>query len=458
MDRRTFLRLAGSAAAVAATGIGASCGSGSDDDQAKGEPTNDANAGGASPKQLRVAQWIHYVPAYDAWFDNEFARRWGQDHDVEVVVDHLPVDELPIRGDSEAAAKQGHDLFGFVNPRAALEEDVIDHREIVDEVTAKVGKMTSHVERSVYNPKTKKFFAFPDYWAAGPILYRVDLWDQLEPGLRPTTWDVIRRAGGSLKARGHPLGLGISTDLDSNWTLNTLLHSYGASVQDENANVTINTPATVEAVKVCAEIYRTGMTEEVFAWDGASNNRILTSGRGSLILNSVSAVRAAEQQDPELAAKIALAPAPAGPSGDQPRSTYVVGSYVIWKFSPNVELAKQFLVDLSLAYREATRRSGFQNLPAFAGAVPDLADVLANDSVARPRDKYALLAEASTWATNLGSPGPFNAAIDEVLNLSLLSKMFSAAARGQRSPADAVAAAEAEMRPIFDKWRERGKI
>ena len=59
---------------------------------------------------------------------------------------------------------------------------------------------------------------------------------------------------------------------------------------------------------------------------------------------------------------------------------------------------------------------------------------------------------------HIGSPGFLNAAIDEIINLPLLSKMFSAAARGQMSPADAVAAAEAEMRPIFDKWRERGKI
>ena len=458
MDRRSFLRLAGGAAAVAATGTVKGCASGAEDDQAKGQPANGPQAGAEAPKQLRIAQWIHYVPAYDAWFDNEFARRWGEDHDVEVVVDHLPVDELTIRGDSEAAAKRGHDLFWFINPPAALEDDVIDHREIVEEVTAKVGKMTPHVERSVYNPKSKSFFAFPDYWAAGPVLYRVDLWDQLEPGLRPTTWDVIRRAGAPLKARGHPLGLGISTDVDSNWTLNTLLHCYGASVQDENANVTINSPATIEAVKICAEIYRTGMTDEVFAWDGASNNRLLTSGRGSLILNAVSAVRAAEQQDPDLAANIEVMPAPVGPTGEQPRSTYVVGTYVIWKFSPNADLAKQFLVDLSLSYREALLRSGFQNLPAFPGAVPDLTDVLANDPVARPPGKYALLAEASAWATNLGSPGSLNPAIDEVLNLGLLSKMFSVAARGERSPAEAVAAAEAEMRPIFDKWRERRKI
>jgi multiple sugar transport system substrate-binding protein len=177
-----------------------------------------------------------------------------------------------------------------------------------------------------------------------------------------------------------------------------------------------------------------------------------------LIVNAVSAVRAAEQQDVELASKIALAPAPTGPSGNQPRSTYAVATYVIWKFSPNPDLAKQFLVDLALSYRDACLRSGFYNLPPFPGAVPDLADLVRKDPMARPSDKYAVLAEAANWSTNLGSPGVFNAAVDEVISTSLISKMFSAAARGEMSPADAVAAAEAEMRPIFAKWRERGKI
>ena len=200
------------------------------------------------------------------------------------------------------------------------------------------------------------------------------------------------------------------------------------------------------------------MTDEVFAWEASSNNRLLTSGRGSLVLNAVSAVRAVEQQDPELAARIALAPAALGPSGNRPRCTYVVGGYVIWKFSPQAELAKQFLVDLALSYRHPFLRSGFYNLPAFPGAVPDLAALVARDPVASPPGKYALLVDATGWSTNLGSPGTLNAAVDEVLNRFILSRMFSAAARGELSPADAVAAAEAEMRPIFDKWREWGKI
>src|SRR5687767_14406358 len=243
--------------------------------------------------------------------------------------------------------------------------------------------MVPLVERSVFNPKTGVLFAFPDHWSAAPIHY------------------------------GHPLGLGISTDPDSNWTLNTLMRCYGAAIQDENANLTINSPATIEAVKVCAEIYRTGMTDEVFAWDASSNNRLLTSGRGSLVLNAISAVRAVEQQDSELASKVALSPVPIGSAGDRPRGTYLVGSYVIWRFSPNIELAKQFLVDLSLAYRDAFQQSGFYNLPAFPGAIPDLSALVAKDPTARPQDKYAVLADATRWSTNAGSPGPLNAAVDE---------------------------------------------
>ena len=457
LDRRDFLRLA-AGGAVCAAAAGAGCSSGADEPKESAAKGSGPGSGNAASRELRIAQWSHFVPAYDTWFDNEFTKRWGERNDVNVVVDHIPVDELPFRGDAEAAAKRGHDLFWFINPRAALEDDVINHREVVEEVSGKLGKMVPLVERSVLNPKTGAFFAFPDHWSAGPANYRVDLWDQVQPGLRPSTWDDVRRAGIMLKPREHPLGLGISTDVDSSWTLNSLLHCYGAAIQDESANLTINSPATVEAVKVCAEIYRTGMTDEVFAWDGFSNNRLLTSGRGSLIINAVSAVRAAEQQNPELASKIALAPVPIGSAGDRPRSTPAIGSYVIWKFSPNIDLARQFLVDLSLGYRDAFLQSGFFNLPAFPGAVTDLAELVAKDSAARPQNKYAVLADAAGWSTNIGSPGHFNAAVDEVFNLFILSKMFSAAARGEKSPAEAVAAAEAEMRPIFEKWRERGKI
>jgi multiple sugar transport system substrate-binding protein len=451
MDRRSFLRLAGGATTAAAFGSG--CSSGSDDKGARAAAATSGPGGGK--RTLRIAQWVHYVPDYDAWFDDDFARRWGETHDVKVVVDHLPVTELSIRGDAEAAAEEGHDLFWFINPRAALEDDVIDHREIVEEVEAKLGPMTPLVDRSVRNPKTGKYFAFPDYWVANAVHYRADLWEQADPGGRPDTWDDILRAAPALKAIGHPVGLSLADgDGDANVSLMGLMHAFGSAIQDQEASVVINSPATVEAVKLQSAIFRAGMTDEVFSWDGTSNNRHLASGKGSLILNAISALRAIEAQDPVLARKVELLPTPAGPEGRAGTGLYVMGVSVIWRFSPNQELAKRFLADLVLNYREPFRRSGLYNLPAFPGAVPDLKELTA----AEVTGKYAFLADATAWSTNLGHPGHVNAAIDEVVNQYLIPKMFAAAARGDMTAEDAVKAAEAQIKPIFEKWRKQGKI
>ena len=240
-------------------------------------------------------------------------------------------------------------------------------------------------------------------------------------------------------------------DPDATVSLMGVMLAYGSSVQDQDGNLTIDTPATVEAVKVMAAIYKGGMNPEVLSWDGTSNNRYLAGGTGSIILNPVSAIRAIEKQDPELALKIGISPLPAGPAGN--RSPYFVGSSVVWKFSRNPEMAKQFLVDLAVQSRDVLTQSEFYNLPSFPAAVPDLRELVATGT-----GRYALLADAPTWTTNLGHPGPANAAVEEVFEQAIVPKMFAAVARGELSAEEAVRRAHAQAVPIFDKWREQGKI
>ena len=235
------------------------------------------------------------------------------------------------------------------------------------------------------------------------------------------------------------------------------MFAYGASVQDEEANVVIGRPATVEAVKVGAEIYRTGMTPEVFGWnDPVADNRSLLSGQASLIIDPLSSVRAAEKQNKDLAPKLALARVPAGPTG--PTGGALSHSYLIWNFAEQTELAKEFLVDLVTNYREAFVRSEFYNLPAFPGGVQDIEGILAADTASDPKGKYSVLAKAAEWSTNFGHPGNDNAAIDEVLNQYIVPKMFAAAARGDMSAEAAVREAETQVKAIFDKWRGQGRI
>jgi multiple sugar transport system substrate-binding protein len=455
LDRRQFLRLTGGAAAVAAAGVLGACGSGSKK-QPSAAATKTSGPGGGE-RTLRVSQWAHFVPGFDDWFDNEFARRWGEEHDIEVIVDHVPFNEATARADTEAARGEGHDVFGFVWASSArFEDQTLDHGEIVEEVRAKLGSMHPLVEQSIFNPKTKRYVGVSPYWVPNVSTYRRDVWEALGSEQGPKTYDDLLRAGPRLKTLGHPLGLSLGEgDPDADEALMALMFAYGAFIQDEEANLTIDGPATVEAVKMMTAIYRSGLTAEVLAWDGASNNRYLASGTGSLIINPISAIRAIEKQDPELAAKVGLAPLPAGPAGNQ--APYIVSTNVVWKFARNPEAAKQFLVDLALASRELLVRSEFYNLPSFPASIPDLPAVLAGDT-AKPAGKYSFLADAQSWTTNLGHPGPANAAAEEVFEQAIVVRMFAAAARGELSAEEAVKRAHAQAVPIFDKWRERGKI
>ena len=455
LDRRQFLRLATAGAVCAAAGA---CSSGSGGAKDKKTGAADDSKSGAAPKQLRIAQAAHFVPGYDTWFDNEYTKVWGERNDVEVIVDHIPASELGARAAAEANTRRGHDLFAFLTSApAAFEDDVVDLRDVVEEIQAKVGNANQLTERSAYNPKTKKWFGLPDYWTPQVVSYRTDLWTGLGSGGRPDTWADLVTAGASLKAGGHPLGINMSQDPDGNLNLIALLQAYGASLQSEEGMVTLNRPATVEAVKVATALWSRGQGPETLSWNDASaNNRHLAGGKGSLIINPISALRAVEKQDPAIAGKIGLASPLAGPVTRLAPPALSV--YIIWNFAEKQELAKRFLVDLVMAYREAFIRSEFYNLPAFPGSVPDLADLVAKAPGVEPAGKYALLAQAVDWSSSVGHPGHTNAAIDEVSNQYIIPKMFATAIRGEMTAEAAVAAADAEVRKIYDQWRDRGKI
>jgi len=66
--------------------------------------------------------------------------------------------------------------------------------------------------------------------------------------------------------------------------------------------------------------------------------------------------------------------------------------------------------------------------------------------------------DISDWVTNVGHPGYANAAVDELFSNWTVSTMFAEAAKGKMSPEDALSAADTEVRRVFDKWRDAGRI
>ena len=407
---------------------------------------------------LRIMQWSHFVPAYDVWFDNVYTKNWGQKHDTNVSVDHIALAQLPARAAAEVAARSGHDIFGHLSPQAGLEDHVVNHREIVEEVQHKVGKVGKVGYKSCFNPKTKKWHGFPENFVPDPIHYRRDLFAQV--GVKsPNTWHDILVAAPKLKAIGHPVGIGMSNELDSNMALIALLQCFGGFIQDAHARVTINSKGTVEALKFMQSLFRHGMTNEVFAWTAASNNQGYVSGRLSLALNAISIVRSAESQNPALAKNTALLPIPKGPNR-RLGLEHVMGVYTIWNFTSKSQqkLAKRFIADLEIQYAAAFKNSKYYNFPAFPNAVYEYRKRLAADPHA-PKGKYRILDTiARKYTVNIGYPGFSNAAVDEIFNTYLLPQMFAGVAQGKQKPADAARAAERQMKTIFAKWRKRKKI
>ena len=70
----------------------------------------------------------------------------------------------------------------------------------------------------------------------------------------------------------------------------------------------------------------------------------------------------------------------------------------------------------------------------------------------------SLLADAAMWTTNIGHPGHTNAAISEIFDRGLIPTMFARAATGELTPEDALDQADSEVRRIFQKWKEKGKV
>ncbi len=434
MPRRIFLQTTGAAALAAACGRG------------------------GGPAGLRILMWSHFVPQHDQWFD-PFAVGWGRRVGVNVTVDHINTADIPARISSEIAAGQGHDLIQHVAPLPHVEQSVLDMTDVTEEAVRRHGEQLGLCKRSSFNPTTNRFFAYCPSWVPDPGDYRKSLWQKVGLENGPSTYDELLEGGGRIKSQlGVQLGIGMSNEVDSNMAGRALLWSFGGAVQDANERVVINSDATVAAVDFMKKLFQRAMTDEVFGWTAASNNQGLIAGQMSYILNSISAYRTAQTVNPDVASDVFFTPALKGPAAGLAAS-HVIYNWVIPKHAKNADAAKEFLLHYTANFEQATRNSQLYDLPAFGKLVPTLGDWLRADPFgSRPADKLAVLADASTWSTNVGHPGPASAAIGDVFAAFIVPNMFAKAARGERSPKEAVAEAESRVKPIFDKWRREGLI
>jgi len=236
--------------------------------------------------------------------------------------------------------------------------------------------------------------------------------------------------------------------------------SFGGSVQDEDENVVINSPETIAAVEYMSELFSGAMTDEVFAWNAASNNQGLVAGSMSYILNSISAYRTAQEENPVVADDVFFVPALEGPETAL-AAQHVIYNWIVPDHAANPDAAQEFLLHYTGNYDHACYNSKLYDFPAFVDRTPNLDAWVGEDPYgSEPSDKLALLTwdDAIQWTTNIGHPGSTNPAIGEVFGTNIIPNMLAAVARGEMNPEQSVADAESQIRAIFDRWRGQGLV
>src|SRR5215218_1812146 len=109
--------------------------------------------------ELKILQWSHFVPAYDAWFD-AFAQAWGEANDVAVTVDHINTAEIPTTIAGEISAGEGHDLVEHISSLAQYEKAMLDMTDVVTEAANRHGDQLEMCMKNSFNPTTNVFYGF----------------------------------------------------------------------------------------------------------------------------------------------------------------------------------------------------------------------------------------------------------------------------------------------------------
>lgn len=411
----------------------------------------------ASQKTLKIAKWAHVLPEFDEWFVNVMAQDWGKQNNTKVTVDLIPVEEIRDRAFAEVKAGKGHDIFIFPWSPAEYHQHVIDHGGIYQMLASKYGAIQQLAFRSTLNPKTKKYFAFADFWMPSPVHFFRDYWAQVGMPLGPEHYVGLFNGSKALRDKlGIPCGLAFSPTLEGNVTLHTILYTHRAWILDAAGNVIFNKNAyAVQTLKYIQLLYKESGTPEQLTWGSGGSVRAMLGHKTSATINAISLLRAAEKQSPDLAKKMWLQPPLMGASGMGVTGlAHVTNCSVVWNFTQDQALASKFLTDMVDTSRTSYEKSLGCNFPIYPKTLPNLVVRLQKDPQADPPEKYMALKDALHWTPNLGVPGFATPVYMEIFNSSVVPRMVAKVLKGEQSAEDAAAAGAAEMQRIADKWKQ----
>jgi ABC-type glycerol-3-phosphate transport system substrate-binding protein len=330
--------------------------------------------------RLSLGFWDHWVPSA-----NDATRRlvdeWASRERVEVQIDFITSQgrKLLLTTAAEAQARSGHDVLSF---GTYLPAEHAERLEPVDDIVRPLIELNGPV-----NAATEYLGRINGRWVATPATAgnqikgpcsRIDLLKQhagidiqaLYPAGQPPqaeswTLDTFLNVAEACHKAGFPVGIGLGVTADSTDTVGAIFHSFGAALVDAKGTITVKSDPVRQALDYLKRLGQF-LPPDAPAWDDASNNKWLVSGKGAMIMNPPSAWAVAVRDAPEIASQLWTHGMPAGPKGRFAPFNGVF--YGIWQFSRNKAAAKSLVTHLSQpdSIRRLVEGSQGYDIPAFA--------------------------------------------------------------------------------------------
>ena len=187
-----------------------------------------------------------------------------------------------------------------------------------------------------------KAYGVPHQVSPWPVITRLDILEaaKVDP---PKTWDefidVCIKLQKPPKLTGFGMCLGLQNDADNN--IMNLIWCYGGKlVEADDKTVALNSPGTIQAVQLIADMYNTHkiIPKGAISWDNQGNNKAFQSRQVIFVLNPSSIYAHLSESDKELYDVTGMLPVPAGPAGSIEELT--TGEYILFKHNPYPEVAK----------------------------------------------------------------------------------------------------------------------
>ena len=245
--------------------------------------------------KLSVGFWDHWVPGANEATE-KLIKEWAEKEKVEVSIDYIPSqgNKNLLTIAAEAQAKSGHDILAFptwlpagyaeqLEPVDDIMEPLIKQNGDVNDTVKYLGKVDGKwlavpatVGSQIKGPCSRidllKQHAGIDIQAMYPAGARAE-GRQLEPRHLPEGCRSLPQGRQSVRRRSrHDVGLG-------RHRRRVLPRASAPMLVDAKGNITVKTDAVRQALEYCKKLVAF-MPPDAPAWDDASNNKWLVSGRG----------------------------------------------------------------------------------------------------------------------------------------------------------------------------------